>query len=390
MGSQATPPGRRAGRSRLHSAPLRPHRVLHCSARAAMDRWTPDEDRRLCELVNDCRSKQTPKIWMHISQIINRTPLAARSHWDRMVQGEAKVRAGLAKNKCERCGAFRLGHVCGEKNRSVFSSQPERLEVAAHKLARRTRVARINDFEFVNQNNFILNASGRVVRPLEPEREPEREPESKDKSHYPGALDSSSLPGLERAPGLADIADIADIVDLATRSRPPSPSTASTQPGPEGADSQEPREPREQSALPPAAAAEPATRTCPTRAVRALTASQLVKPYVRKRITQREWSASYKEIREIALRKLAQGDDDETISPKDRVLERRRVLEEAGDVLSAVLLREPFEHHIRSGSAISLQRKRAREEPPLAPTLDAESDDSRLVSDSDESKSDSN
>ena len=61
------------------------------------DRWTPEEDRRLCELVNECRRNQTPKMWMHISQIINRTPLSARSHWDRMVQGEAKVRAGLAK-----------------------------------------------------------------------------------------------------------------------------------------------------------------------------------------------------------------------------------------------------------------------------------------------------
>ena len=354
------------------------------------DRWTPEEDRRLCELVNECRRNQTPKMWMHISQIINRTPLSARSHWDRMVQGEAKVRAGLAKNKCERCGAFRLGHVCGEKNRSVFMSQPERLEVAPHKLARRTRAARMNDFDFVSQNNFILNSAGRIVRPLEPERpapEPSRAQSGSSSSTRPG---SSS--GLENVPGLAG---------PAARSRPPSPSTASTQPCPEGSEAQEEsQEQQRQTQLDGTAApeasgenepaggsqcpAQPAPSARPARSA----ASQLIKPFVRKRVTRREWSAASRDIRELALRKLSQ--EGEALVPKDRVIERRRVIEEAGVILSAVFRREPFEHHIRSGSAISLQRKRAREEPPPAPAAEPESDASGLVSDSEESESDSN
>ena len=330
-------------------------------------------------------------MWMHISRIINRTPLSARSHWDRMVQGEAKVRAGLAKNKCDRCGAFRLGHVCGEKNRSVFMSQPERLEVAAHKLARRTRAARMNDFDFVNQNNFILNSAGRVVRPLESEQleqpeQPEQPEGERERVESSGSASGGSS-SLESVPGLAC---------PAARSRPPSPSTASTQPYPESAEpSDDPREsPLEEPAGPKAHEAPEATQVPegPETSLRAARpvrapASQLIKPYVRKRVTRREWSAASREIRKSALRKLFQ--KGEVLVPKDRVVERRRVVEEAGVILSAVLRREPFEHHIRSGSAISLQRKRAREEPPPAPAAEPESDASGLLSDSDESESDS-
>ncbi|EOD40229.1 hypothetical protein EMIHUDRAFT_446796 [Emiliania huxleyi CCMP1516] len=79
-----------------------------------MRAWEPEEDLTILRLLGECAQSGLGPNWSRIAvSLPGRTVSSVRNRWQRIEKGRKLREAGHAfKNRCQRCGAPKRGHVC--------------------------------------------------------------------------------------------------------------------------------------------------------------------------------------------------------------------------------------------------------------------------------------